>query len=733
MKKILIILLISLPFMVNAQTQPPNGTFSGILYEYKNALRVDTVFLLPRTDTLGIRPSLLAPGAMIYRLANKTFYGYNGSYWVSFSAGINSAIDSIRLSHDTLYARQTTGGEIAIKVTGLPQANIIGLTDTVAALRDGMKNIFISNGILTSDRILTGNNRAYRLTFDSLLQFHINTSPTGFAFNLQGGNASLIAGSGAGLNINLANTVLSNNVSGNYSSVTLASGDNIAFGATSVQANAPLFSSTGTVQFSKYLNNIAEDSILSTTVAGTLKLIAKTALRSIISATTPIAYNSTTGAITHAVSGVTAATYGSATQVPVTTYNATGHATGVVNTLITPAYDNVTGKPGRLLTIDKPDANSFDATYVDSLFGAFYANTSASSTNYPAGNGGGIYYQRRGVPASSFTGSFHIWTATSSDEDFYFRKATAAKTWGAWRKVLTEANISGLAIQNQFTGPQSANAWISGTYRSEGDFRITKTGSDLINISYLLRNATNDANRGANIQLTGDAIPGMSTWVHNGTSWLERMRVNANGSVLIGSTTDDGVNKLQVTGSISNTGVVTTTGLRTVSDISTSFMQFRNVSSALRAGFSAANTESGSNSGYDLSINRYSDAGSFLGMWLLLQRSTGYIKLGGSGSPVSTVDIGGSFSLPIIATTGNITLTDVHYTVRVTSSSHAVTLPTASTCAGRIYEIINYNTGGTVTISSVQVFATGTTSIPNNTCWKIQSDGTNWILLSRSN
>lgn len=166
MKKILFIILMALPFMANAQTQPPNQTFSGLLYEFKYALRADSIMLLPRNDTIGIRPSLLAPGAIIYRIADKTFYGYDGSYWKSFASGTLRALDSLRYDPSTsiFYGRYTTGGEFAVptglvdslkrrvdsisrrndtlffwrlsgtipvKLTSIPIANITGLTDSL--------------------------------------------------------------------------------------------------------------------------------------------------------------------------------------------------------------------------------------------------------------------------------------------------------------------------------------------------------------------------------------------------------------------------------------------------------------------------------------------------------------------------------------------------------------------------------------------------------------------------
>lgn len=56
--------------------------------------------------------------------------------------------------------------------------------------------------------------------------------------------------------------------------------------------------------------------------------------RASVSGTAPISYNSGTGAFSHAASGVTAGTYGSATAVPVVTVNEEGHVTGVSTSAI---------------------------------------------------------------------------------------------------------------------------------------------------------------------------------------------------------------------------------------------------------------------------------------------------------------------------------------------------------------------------------------------------------------
>ncbi|HWV69514.1 pyocin knob domain-containing protein, partial [Chitinophaga sp.] len=98
----------------------------------------------------------------------------------------------------------------------------------------------------------------------------------------------------------------------------------------------------------------------------------------------------------------------------------------------------------------------------------------------------------------------------------------------------------------------------------------------------------------------------------------------------------------------------------------------------------------------------------------------------------SSIAISGAVSMPYTTISANTTLDGTHRTVSTSTSGITVTLPSASSATNRIYEIRNASAGN-ITISPVQVWGTTTTTIPTVTSWCIQSDGTNWILLSRSN
>lgn len=88
---------------------------------------------------------------------------------------------------------------------------------------------------------------------------------------------------------------------------------------------------------------------------------------------------------------------------------------------------------------------------------------------------------------------------------------------------------SGSYIQNQISAAQSSsNFWVTGVGRTSNNFQVTKDGSNAFNQSIWLLNAAQA--RGVNLQLNGDANPGLATWIHNGNSWVKRMEMYANGN-----------------------------------------------------------------------------------------------------------------------------------------------------------------------------------------------------------
>jgi hypothetical protein len=102
-------------------------------------------------------------------------------------------------------------------------------------------------------------------------------------------------------------------------------------------------------------------------------------------------------------------------------------------------------------------------------------------------------------------------------------------------------------INNSFSAAQSANFWIGGVGKFNSGIWTAKDGADTWSSAVRLTNFAEQ--RGANLQLTGGAEPGLAIWLTDGTTWFERMRITPKGNVGIG-TIDPGSYKLAVEGTI---------------------------------------------------------------------------------------------------------------------------------------------------------------------------------------
>jgi hypothetical protein len=112
----------------------------------------------------------------------------------------------------------------------------------------------------------------------------------------------------------------------------------------------------------------------------------------------------------------------------------------------------------------------------------------------------------------------------------------------------------------------------------------------------------------------------------------------------------------------------------------------------------------------------------------------------GTGSANSRLQVAGSFATPHTTKSANYTLDETDYTVGFDcASNRTATLPDATTCAGRIYVIYQYNTGGGT--RSVTLDGNGSQTINGVTTYNlspfcdfsslmIQSNGSNWIIIS---
>lgn len=86
MKKVLTIILLAFSFLANAQTQPPIVQGSK-LYEFKNGIRPDSAFFLPRKDTGVTDATMRAPGMLQYRPQDSLLYWMKGNKMTPIASG----------------------------------------------------------------------------------------------------------------------------------------------------------------------------------------------------------------------------------------------------------------------------------------------------------------------------------------------------------------------------------------------------------------------------------------------------------------------------------------------------------------------------------------------------------------------------------------------------------------------------------------------------------------------
>jgi len=92
-----------------------------------------------------------------------------------------------------------------------------------------------------------------------------------------------------------------------------------------------------------------------------------------------------------------------------------------------------------------------------------------------------------------------------------------------------KAQITNDYIQNNTAQAQNANFWITGLGKYGNGIVLPKEGYDGVVLGVRLTNVAET--RGANLQLTGGTNPGLATWVHDGTNWVERMRITSTGYI----------------------------------------------------------------------------------------------------------------------------------------------------------------------------------------------------------
>ena len=226
---------------------------------------------------------------------------------------------------------------------------------------------------------------------------------------------------------------------------------------------------------------------------------------------------------------------------------------------------------------------------------------------------------------------------------------------------------------------------------------------------------------------------------------IEKMRLAGSGNLLIGTTTDNGVDKLQVNGSATITGVTKHTD--TTASISTTTGSFilpgvgmGNGVAFISSTLSVGSTGNGA-AAFDVTANvNNRSAGIFRG---LAGQTVDLIQARNNGNGiVFGVSMTGNVSAAnytqaLSTKTANYTLTasDSFIAANATTAAFAVTLPTAVGIAGRVYTIkkidstangVSINTTSSQTIDGAATLSLSTQYAKVS----VISDGANWLILS---
>lgn len=247
------------------------------------------------------------------------------------------------------------------------------------------------------------------------------------------------------------------------------------------------------------------------------------------------------------------------------------------------------------------------------------------------------------------------------------------------------------------------------------------------------------------------------------TNNTERMRITNTGNVGIGTSTFNGTNPekllvhagttssynlINAKGSINNylqlniqnlsSGTAASSDIVATANNGTESVNFVNLG-INSSGYSSTGVLGGANNAYLYSTGSDFVIGNSIADKNLLFFTGGSnttnerMRIDGNGNlgiatnaPASKLDVNGSAGLGIVTTSSNLTLDETNYTVIITGGTPAITLPAASTCARRIYIIVNHTLFGRTISAYLNFSGASVTSVGGSSSITIQSDGTNW-------
>ena len=332
---------------------------------------------------------------------------------------------------------------------------------------------------------------------------------------------------------------------------------------------------------------------------------------------------------------------------------------------------------------------------------------------------------------TSVTASSPLFSSGGTTPNITIQQASGSQSGFLSSTDWTTFNNKQNALTNPVTGTGTTNYLPKFTgSTSIGNSIVQDTGTriDVAGVLRLTPSSTTDIQA-----YTGSAYSNLfydaasHNWQTSGGT--AKMTLTAGGNLLVGTTSDNGA-RLQVSGTSTFSGTATFSSSVNVGGVSanTDFRVYRTVAPSVYFSISAPG---GTPSTSTLGVN---------GTDVMSLNASGNVGIA-AASPNSRLQVAGSFSLPHTTKSANYTLDATDYTVGFDcASNRTANLPDATTCAGRIYVIYQYNTG---TLGSRYVTLDGNGSQTINgfttvslqyyydySSLMIQSNGSNWIIIS---
>ena len=605
---------------LSANTTGSNNTAIGI-----NALATNTT---PSQNTA------IGANSLSYNTtgANNTAIG-GASLTANTTGGSNTAI-----GYNSLQANTTASFNTAIGTTALG-LNTTGANNTAIGYASLFSNTTASNNVAIGYASLNHSNTgvgAQSLNQNTTGSTNTAIGTASMTLNTTGASNTAIGSSALqnnttgsqniaiGTNSLIANTTASGNTAIGYSSllVNTTGNQNVAIGNSSLQNNTTAICNTAIGYFSLSANTTGNNN----TGIGTTTLFVNTTGSSNTAIGISALAGNTTGQLNTAIG------YGSGSAITTGNNNTilgayTGTATLTNNIVLSDGSANVrlfsdaNGLIGINQAVGSTIGGQLDIHTTQTY--ALVLNGLSTSNAYTAFSNNSVGKWRIGNTYNAGANSFDIFNLGTSSNALSFNSTTNAVTFSSGIATLGyTASTSYAALFNGLVG--------IGTNAPSVGLSIQGTTSDPVTIQ-LKQNAA--GGRDYRITSRDDG----SLRINDDTAGSERMRISLTGNVLIGTATDDTVNKLQVNGGVK-------------------------ISTASTSGFVCNSTNNASFHGFVIENNGIAVAG------METNANNGEIKIGGyqttsdffpviysDGVAAMTFGLGGSITITIanLAGTGS--------------------------------------------------------------------------------